>query len=454
MNWLIILCVSLGCLAYTKQVDEIQHKLNRIVASVDPNVRVGLEVVSLKNGLVLYQKDQNKLFLPASTLKTFTAAAALSILGVDYRFETHLYIDGNDLYLKGSGDPSLTLDDLNNLAFQLKLQGIHEIEGDLIVDHSEFDDVSLGPGWMWDDGSSVDALTVNRNCIDLWIRPAASLSLPPLILLDPETDYVSVSNRALTEKKGALKISKRFVTKEKRIEIGGNIRLNASPEKYSVAVDAPNLYAGYLLKQCLQAQGIDLKGHVRTGLTPQLAKSNACHPSSPLSVLVETMMKNSDDLYASCLFKKLGAYTQGAPGTWEKGARAVRAFLSKEAGLNVHHFTFVDGSGESRYNLISPHQMVQFLTWVHKQFAFAPEFLTSLPISGTDGTLKTRMCAIKGKVRAKTGCMTGVSTLAGYIVTETGEWLAFSFCAEGILGSTDSFKTQLEDTLCQALSEY
>ena len=148
-------------------------------------MHIGIDILLANTGERVYQKNRKQLFTPASCMKIATAAAAIHTLGVDYRFETTLYTDGKiiegtlrgNLYLKGSGDPYLNTWNLDDLAFQLKLLGIERVEGDLFVDNTDFDPVSQGPGWMWDEGlnywnSPMDALTVNHSCVEIWENPA------------------------------------------------------------------------------------------------------------------------------------------------------------------------------------------------------------------------------------------------------------------------------------------
>jgi D-alanyl-D-alanine carboxypeptidase/D-alanyl-D-alanine-endopeptidase (penicillin-binding protein 4) len=165
------------------------------------------------------------------------------------------------------------------------------------------------------------------------------------------------------------------------------------------------------------------------------------------------MMKDSDNLIADMLFKKMGQVRFGIPGTWKKGTRAVRDFLEKQVGLNTERIVIMDGSGMSRYNLISPHDLVSSLVWMKKQFGCASEFCASLPISGVDGSLAERMqdALLKGKIRAKPGTMTGISSLSGYATTQDGQELAFSIMLSGFTKKTEEYKTQIEDRICSVL---
>ena len=149
----------------------------------------------------------------------------------------------------------------------------------------------------------------------------------------------------------------------------------------------------------------------------------------------------------------MGEAQFGAPGTWSKGTRAVRDFLTGQVGLDIGRVVIMDGSGLSRYNAITPHHLLEALLWIKKHFCYASEFCASLPISGVDGTLYERMNdpSLKGKIRAKTGTMTGVSSLAGYIMTEEGNELVFSIMLNGFTKDDQNYKEQIEDRLCSLL---
>ncbi len=448
----------------------LQHHIEKVIQTVDPNVHVGVDVVSLDNDQRLFQKNSQQLFVPASTLKIITAATALHVLGVEYRFNTKLLSDGaiddhllkGNLYVKGSGDPELTVRSLEDLAFQLKLQGVQTVDGNLCIDISDFDEIAQGPGWMWDEGaefwnSPLDALTINHSCVDIWVKPNKDFGKPPLIYLNPKTDYVIVQNKALTSvDEHTLKVERRWMTKENVIEIKGEIPAHAKPYQISIPVEVPHMYAAFVLRDILSSHGITVSGQIIVKKAPERATELASHSSRPLSLIVEHMMKTSDNLAADMLFKKIGQVSFGAPGTWSKGTRAVREFLTKQISIDVERTVIMDGSGLSRYNLIAPYHIVQALQYMNKQFLYSSEFCASLPISGVDGSLALRMISpsIKGKVRAKTGSMTGISTICGYVTTKEGEVLAFSIMINGFTQKQEAFKAQLEDEICALLANY
>ncbi len=471
---LFVLCSSLiakeAKLSGKQQMTALQNGIERIILDADPEVHIGIEIVSLKNGQRLYQKSPHHLFVPASCIKLITGAAALHLLGVDYRFTTKLWTDGTiedttlkgNLYLQGSGDPDLAVRDLEELVFQLKLQNITTIEGDLFADNTLFDAIAQGPGWMWDDtgydwSAPMQALTLNRSCIDIWVKPAEKVNTRPRVYQYPKSDFVRVENRAVTTKEENDLIAKRrAMSIDNIIDIGGKMPLNGETRHLAIPVEEPHLYTIHVLRNILLKAKVGFEGKVASRQTPKDAVVLASHTSRPLSQIVEEMMKTSDNLIGDALFKKMGENRFGAPGTWQKGSQAVREFLAQTVGLNVEKMVIVDGSGLSRYNLVSAHHFLEFLSWMHKQFSCSSEFISSLPISGTDGSLVRRMKSgeLKGKVRAKTGAMTGISSLSGYLSTKDGELLAFSILQNGFTGKVSEYKTKIEDEICAFLVNF
>jgi D-alanyl-D-alanine carboxypeptidase/D-alanyl-D-alanine-endopeptidase (penicillin-binding protein 4) len=472
LKWILILCCGFHfplCSSISQEcARSLNEQIEQIICRKDPYVHIGIEVRSIKTGEEIYQKNAQQLFVPASNVKLLTGAAALFILGPQFRFETKLWTDGvlkdgilkGNLYLEGSGDPVLDVSDLEELVQHMHTLGIQAIEGDLYVDPSLFDAISKGPGWMWDEGTNrwaalIDALTLHRNCIDISVKPAEQIGGSPRVNLFPKTSYITVANQAETSAKDdQLCVTRRWMNKENIIDVVGHISLNQEEKHYEVAIEHPHLYAGYVFGEMLNKEQLVWKGKIGVRKTPSQGKLLCSHLSCPLQEIVEEMLKDSDNLIADCLFKKLGEHSFGAPGTWQKGAQAMREFLSKQVGIDVEKTVIIDGCGLSRYNLFSPSQFVKFLCWVQNRFPYRDEFVFGLPVSGIDGTLTQRMekKEVKGKVQAKTGAMTGISTLSGYVHTKDGDLLAFSILQNGFIGSILEYKTQIEDEICVYLA--
>ena len=346
-------------------------------ASLFTTASIGIKVVAVETGEIIYERNADKLHHPASTTKLFTAATALAKLGSDFQFETSIYVDAEadtqiagNIYLKGNADPVLQPQDIVNLVDTLLETGLKSIQGDIVVDTTYLDTVREGPGWMWDDRPlRISALSIRQ--------------------IEPEP---GTRSRALA--------------------------------------------CGYLLKNELIEKGIEVRGDVIPGTIPEDAQTVAQHLSPPLADILKSMNKASDNWIAELLFKTIGAEVMGEPGTWQKGRDAVNEFLAEIMGEPPVH-RFVDGSGLSRYNLLNAELLTQLLVHIYQDFALMPEYLASLPIAGVDGTLSERMQGMSaGKVlRAKTGTLSGVSTLAGYTITADDEVFAFGILISHYVGA-------------------
>lgn len=240
--FLVIVCSSFS--SHKKSIKDhltfVKSEIDRIVGKMEGNTHLGIQVVSLKTGQTLYQKNPKHLFVPCSTTKIFTAAAALHYLGPNFRFETQLYTDGEiergvlhgNLYLKGSGDPEFSVEHLEHMIFQLAAQQIHEVRGNLVIDTSCFDEIQQGPGWMWDEGADawnapMDALMIQHSCIDLCVCPALQEGKRPRVAIYPKTEYVQIANQAVTSSdKGDLEVQRLWMEKKNTIQISGNIPLD------------------------------------------------------------------------------------------------------------------------------------------------------------------------------------------------------------------------------------
>ena len=432
---------------------------------------VGINVVSVTTGEVLYDAGADKLYHPASTMKLLTAAAALVRLKPNYRFHTTLYAEGfkgghvrGNVYLKGRGDPLFAIEDLAKMVEALAQSGVKEIDGDIVVDDTYFDDVPKGKGWMWDDGpiggyySHQSALTVNRNGVTVTVSPGAEIGGPVNVRLDPSTAYVEVLNDAVTV--GASESGSLLVERQTKpvpanvLTIRGFVPVSQEAIRRRVDIVNPALFCGTLFREALARNGISVQGVVRQGVVPDGASEIAVHTSLPLSLIVRKMNKRSDNLIAELLLKTLGAEVVGAVGTSQKGLRVINEFLS-ETGIATTQSRLADGSGVSRYNLLSASMLTNLLVRMFQDFSVMPEYVMSLPIAGVDGTLSWRMkdSGAAGVLRAKTGTMRGVTTLAGYAMTVDGEIIAFAMLMSHYVGSSNP-RRALQDKIGKILTRF
>ncbi len=476
--FLVTSCAGTRSRALTEKIDTLsilhQSIENILQDSSLYQTRTGIKVVSLETGRVLYARDSQLLFHPASNMKLLTTATALKKLGTDFKFKTILYADSvsvadslvvGNLYLKGFANPDLTSEDLWWMVQKLKELGINKITGNLICDESYLDDWYLGHGWMWDDASAwyyalISALTVNDNCVKIKVMPGTQVGDTLRYVLDPPTSYVTIENQGVTVDSSdttqikAFKVERKWRERENTIVIQGGLPASHTSEEFVIEILDPALYTGTLFTELLRKENIKFSGKVVKGVTPDSLKILVEHQSLPITAAIMNTNKISDNLSAELLLKTVGAETFGPPGTAEKGLKAIKQFLFS-IGVDTTSFELADGSGLSRYNVISPDHIIELLKAMYEDFRVRSEFLASLPIAGVDGTLEDRMqgTPAEGKLRAKTGSLRGVSTLSGYTTTADGEPLAFSIMMEHFVVPTERIRA-VQDRIGALLSGF
>jgi D-alanyl-D-alanine carboxypeptidase/D-alanyl-D-alanine-endopeptidase (penicillin-binding protein 4) len=474
-----IACSSSGSLRKPEEQKNIIFNLQKNIRqllqdSLLQETRTGIKIISLETGETLYAQNSQQLFHPASNMKLLTTSTALKRLGPDFKFKTVLYADtasitdstvSGNLYLKGFGDPDLSTDDLCWIAQKLKSKGIIHITGDLICDDTYMDDLYWGSGWMWDDVSDwywapICALTVDDNCVEVTVKPGKKVGESLIVQLEPPTKYMKIVNMGLTVdsldtvQQKAFKVQRKWRPAENTIVIEGGMVVGQSDRSFVIDVVEAGLYTGTLLKEIFQKEEISLDGQVRKGIAPDTNMVLVNHLSKPLSIVVYNTNKISDNLSAELLMKTVGAEMKGPPGTAEKGISVIHQFL-EEIGVDSTTYDLADGSGVSRYNVITPDLIIDLLKAMNKDFKIQAEFKTSLPIAGVDGTLQSRMkdSAAEGKLRAKTGSLRGVSALSGYTTSADNELLAFSIIMEHFVVQTSKIR-KIQDRIGNLISSF
>jgi len=470
-----LLAVHLAAVpAYAEQVAPATQSLAAHVEklldelSKDPNsigMHAGIAVYDLDKQTFLYRHNEKKSYVPASNLKLLTTVAALEKLGPEHQFQTHIYVRGTmlphgvirgDLVLKGNGDPTLTREDLRNMATALREKGITHVQGDLLVDESYFDSVRLGQGWMWDDepfgySAQISALAVHKNAVTLTLIPDKQAGLAPTVQMEPDTSYLQVINQVKIVEGTDADITVERARGKNIVRLTGTIGKGAQPYQEDVTMEDPALFAAEVWKQQLEAAGIKL---IPSSTIKKTVLINGIplytHLSKPLREIISEMNKESDNLYAEMLLKTLGASQRGE-GSAAAGSQVVAEVL-QQAGIEPS-FRQTDGSGLSRYNLVSAEQMVKLLAYVQEQ-DYRELVEQSLPIAGVDGTLKTRLkgTPAENSLIAKTGSMGGVNALSGYIKARNGDKLAFSILINGIYKT--AYARILQDNIAVLLSTY
>lgn len=396
-------------------------------------------VIADDKGNVVYQRDAERLFNPASCMKLITGAAATAALGADKTFQTAIVTTGQvdaagvlrgDLHLVGGGDPSLQTADLEAAVKRL---GIKRVEGKVLVDDHAFDDARLGTGWSWNNFSAYysaesDALTVDEGCALVRVSRSGAVA-------EPDTGYLTFDNHATAGAETRLDVDRRLGTNV--ITIDGTV---SAPSSTWVTVHDPALYAGNVLKWLCKKSGIEVTGGVERAVAPTGARTLWQHASAPLAQLERQMLKESDNVYAESLFRALaGGSSAQAPD------REAQLLHIDEA------HQIVDGSGLSRQDLVSPATLRNVVAQYYRDAASRD----LLPIAGVDGTLKRRMPSLQGRVSAKTGTLDNVSSLAGWLTLKDGRrysfaWMCNGYPGAGVKATEDALMTAVDGALSRA----
>jgi len=415
-----------------------QAKLEALLlANKYPLANVAVVVKDLDRDSLLISLNADSMFNPASCSKLLTAAMAFDRLGTNYTFNTAAYagspipadsgICRGNFYLKGSGDPYFVVERMWLFVQHLVCVGLKTIEGDIVVDGSFFDSLSIGPGFDEDDSSHpyvapVNAASANFNCVSIWMRPGRFVGAPVLVDVLPKAATVKVAVSALTIAAGRPSTCGAATKRDGSrtlVTVSGGLPLDAGLLVQYKKVWQTWEYTGAMLERLFSDNKIVLKGKVKTGVVPDslLARQPFyAFPSVPLYEAINSMMKVSNNYMAEMIFKTLSAEADSAPGSWEKAAALALSWWKEKKLPGVPKVKNGSGMGDS--NRMSGRQMVELLAHVWGQKSYLPEYLYSLPSAGVDGTLKSRFknCRLKGIVRAKTGTLNdyGVSTIAGY----------------------------------------
>jgi len=425
--------------------------------------RLGIQVVDVASGQIVFAHHADEPLKPASNMKLLTAAAGLHLLGPEYTFKTEFLADGRpadgvihgNLFIRGYGAPALSGEQWWLMAREIRARGIRRIMGDLVGDATWFDDEARPAGWPspTEDAfynAPISALSTDFGSITIVVTPTRE-GLPPEVVLTPFPSFFTVDNNALTRGNNTnLTVGRTFEGGKNVITVGGRIATDASPSISYRSVEQPTLYALAAFREAASREGIVIEGSNRVGVAPREGRVVYTHASRPMAELTRIMNKLSNNLTAESILKALGAATAGPPGTTEKGAAAVRQFL-RERGIDTAPLVIADGSGLSHDNRVTAAAFAQLLVAVQKDYTMATEFMASLAIGGVDGTLDDRMNGVPAerRIRAKTGHLRDVTSLSGYAHTREGKLLAFSILSNA---AANSWEVRRDiDRLCSAL---
>ncbi len=458
-------------LAFGAKKPKLAVAMEQIVQSepVVARAHLGMRVVEIQTGKVLYERNPQAWFVPASNTKLYSTALALTKLGSGHRFETQVVADGKDLRLVGGADPTLSgrtypynrdaewrdgAAAMEGLADALVAKGVKVVEGSVIGDDTRYVWDPVPPGWGADDGlyeygAPVSALMLNDNAVRLKIRPGAKPGEPAELTVNPGFEYFAIQNRVVTADAGTptkIRFERPVGTRE--VWLDGTIAVGATEAEELLAVDEPARFAAQALVETLRRRGVEVRGGAgvrhRFGENPMACDSCevlAERKSPPLSEIIQVVNKVSQNLHAEIMRREGG------------GSDGMKALFAA-AGITEEDTYLVDGSGLSRLTLVCPESSTKILLHLWN----SPErenWLRSLPIGAEDGTLEKRFQGFSeaGRVKAKTGSLTHVAALAGYLDHPKRGMLAFSVMVNNYNGTSAKARAVI-DKLVMTLLEY
>ena len=448
----------------------------------------GIQAVNLSTGKTIYSHNANRLFVPASNAKLFTAALALDRLGPDFRFHTRVLaaappdsegrIEG-PVRLMGGGDPNLSarsvpyrngpttgnpLAAIEDLAAQIVAHGVTRIEGGIIGDDTWYVWEPYPAGWAVDDveydyGAPVSALTINDNALSLTVHPAAQAGGLAEISLAPPLEYYVIDNRLRTvEAGGEQDIHFDRQPGSRQLRLWGTVPVRAAGETMILAIDDPAEYAARALRQALENRGVTVTGRVAVEHrfpneeSRELAGFELVHRiSAPLLDDLGITAKVSQNLHAELALRAVARARRNI-GSRQAGLEELKAYLGG-LGIEADAYSFSDASGLDRTDLVSPAAIVKLLRHMYAS-SLRENWMALLPVGGQDGTLSNRFAGgpVAGRIHAKTGSLTHVTSLSGYAERPNGEWLAFSILVNNHNGRAAEVRSII-DRICTLIVE-
>lgn len=415
---------------------------------------VGLQVVDVETGLEVFSHGQDAALTPASTMKAVTAAAALKELGPSFSFTTQVWMDGElngdgvlqgDLYIRGTGDPTFVIEDLWKMVYDLRLEGLREVTGNIYFDDSYMTPERGVPGWTktsdMENGPayfpSLGGLSLNFNTVAIVARPGPDVGGPAIVELETKAPGILKTESELLT--GA-KNTRRRVYLERTVsgpsasfKLTGSLPQDAGAQRYYRSVpDAKAYFTGAFASMC-KDQGLKIRGKYLEGDVPDSgAEILVQHRSESLSRILATTNKHSNNFMAEQVLKTLGAEVNGE-GSTAAGILVVQDYLLS-LGIPPEDFALVNGSGLSRDLRLRPSHLTAVLVDMAHDEQVGAEYEASLAIGGTDGTLWSRFKGPDrvGKVRGKTGTLNGVHCLTGYIRAGDGRRYAFAYLVNNL----------------------
>lgn len=420
MRKILILLVSLMFTFTSAFAESINKTLNSLGVDKDT---ISISVKNIENGNVLYELNEKTQRTPASTLKVITTAASVDTLGNDYKFSTKLYKStNNDLYIKLSGDPLLTSDDLGILIDGVMAKNI--VPKNIYIDDSVFDNNEWGKDWLQEDELNsyvpkFSAYNIDNNLLRIEISPTVNM-VPANIKVKP---FYPISFMNLVETDGHMQNSVKIEKNDNNIP--NMLKISGVVSKiYNSYIPVSNPKMNFILRleEVISDKKLEYYNPIQFAKLPVNNIYLVSQADHSIDLVVAEILKNSSNLASETLFKMAGAVWANSTGTFENSMKMFEAYL-KKYDIDDKNIQIADASGISANNLVTADFMTDFLVMKSKSENFE-DYKLLFPAPGT-GTLKNRMLYFKDNLRAKTGTLSGTSALAGYIVSRSGKVYAF-----------------------------
>lgn len=449
--------------------------LNQIVQKADAKVVMGVMVQDATTGRIVYQYNADRLFLPASSMKIFTAVASLLELGPNFHFPTNVYTDAKfiqggiltgNLYVTFSGDPTLTSADIVYLLEILRKRGIKQINGNVVLTFPFYTAQKYPPGGSEKDhvhpfGAPVTPVIIDQNALTFIISTTGAGQHANVSIHDP-SGRIQFDNQLYTKKLGE-RCGLSYHLEGNFLSLKGCVAPRKQPYVERIALTDPASYAEGVVAMAIKHWGIIIKGKILQSSTPKSAILLESHASEALPVILSETLKPSNNVFANALYLKVGQMYWHQMATWKNSGLAVKFLLERYAKVSMKSATIIDGAGLSRDNRVTPRQMVDMLYKIKQHFELSNHFISALPVPGQKGTLIHRHIAadrLQRNIHAKTGTMKGIVGLAGYLPSANHHELVFAILTNATTPLV--FKTDqvfiplwkykgLEDEICRYL---